>query len=136
MKINQILDKSIDQILNDLTESTVGDLESLSSPIGYHIVDGQTGKVIGKYSAEQRNRARARRDKLDNAYGAYRYKVVPIYAEKSTNEGTMGGINRWPGGYDVSYEKVLDDPLENSKYERWAKLDEVSETSSIHSIKD
>ena len=40
-------------------------------------------------------------------------------------EGTMGGLNRWPGGYDVSYEKVLDDPLKGNKHERWASLDEA-----------
>lgn len=43
----------------------------------YVIVDGQTGKVISK-PYESRRRATTRADKLDNEYGAYRYKVRMI----------------------------------------------------------
>lgn len=40
----------------------------------FQIIDKQTGLVVGKpYSS--RSRARARADKLDNEYGAYRYYV-------------------------------------------------------------
>ena len=40
----------------------------------FEIVDSKTGKVIGKpYSSK--SRARARVDRLDNEYGAYRYQV-------------------------------------------------------------
>ena len=39
----------------------------------YELIDTKTQKVIGTYTYAQRNRARARRDKLDLEYGAVRY---------------------------------------------------------------
>lgn len=44
----------------------------------YEVVDKQTGKVLSVHD----NRVRASRkvDRLDNAYGAYRYFVRTIYA--------------------------------------------------------
>ena len=42
----------------------------------YQLIDTQTQKVIATYSYAQRNRARARRDKLDLQYGAVRYIVT------------------------------------------------------------
>ena len=40
----------------------------------YVVVDGRTGEVVSK-PYKSRSRASARADKLDNAYGAYRYRV-------------------------------------------------------------
>lgn len=40
----------------------------------YVVIDMRTGKQMGKEYAT-RSRASARADKLDNAYGAYRYRV-------------------------------------------------------------
>jgi RNA polymerase sigma factor (sigma-70 family) len=40
----------------------------------FEVVDSRTGKVMGK-PYNSRSRARSRADKLDNEYGAYRYKV-------------------------------------------------------------
>jgi hypothetical protein len=43
----------------------------------YGVFDKQTGQQVGKpYSSGAR--ARARRDVLDNQYGAYRYTVRPL----------------------------------------------------------
>lgn len=47
----------------------------------YQVVDLKDGrKVVGEYKS--RKRASNRVDKLDNAYGAYRYQVVPPFAQK------------------------------------------------------
>lgn len=40
----------------------------------YQVIDRQTGSQVGKNYVD-RKRARSRADKLDNAYGAYRYGV-------------------------------------------------------------
>ena len=45
----------------------------------YQLIDTKTQKVMGVYSYAQRNRARARRDKLDLEYGAIRYILKPIF---------------------------------------------------------
>lgn len=46
----------------------------------YQIIDAQTGKAVsGIYSYAQRNRARARADKLNLEYGAHRYAAQPIF---------------------------------------------------------
>ena len=46
------------------------------------IVDSQTGRFVSKpYLYKNRDKARARADKLDMEYGAVRYKVVPFNAE-------------------------------------------------------
>lgn len=46
--------------------------------LGYVIIDRHTMQQVGKrYS--NRSRARARVNKLDNAYGAYRYSVRTLY---------------------------------------------------------
>ena len=50
-----------------------------ASPVGYHIIDGHTKKIVGK--ARSSSRASQSVDKRDNAYGAYRYRRVPIYDE-------------------------------------------------------
>lgn len=42
----------------------------------YLVIDTRTDAVVGRY--KNRNRARNRADKLDNAYGAYRYTVRPV----------------------------------------------------------
>lgn len=48
-----------------------------STPIGYDIIDGHTGRKVG----HARTRAAASRtvDRRDNAYGAYRYRAQPVY---------------------------------------------------------
>ena len=46
---------------------------------GYRVIDLQTRKQMGNnYAYAQRNRARARADKLDLEYGAHRYTAQPI----------------------------------------------------------
>ena len=45
----------------------------------YVIVDTKTGTIVSQpYSYANRNRARARADRMDNAYGAYRYRATPV----------------------------------------------------------
>jgi hypothetical protein len=50
--------------------------QSRPIPGPWQVVDSQTGRVIGTYKV--RGMARAKQDKLDNEYGAYRYRVVPV----------------------------------------------------------
>lgn len=46
------------------------------------IVDSQTGRFVSKpYLYKNRDKARARADRMDSDYGAVRYKVVPFNAE-------------------------------------------------------
>lgn len=42
----------------------------------FRVIDPRTGKVMGTYV--DRARASRARDRLDNAYGAYRYRVERI----------------------------------------------------------
>jgi hypothetical protein len=46
-------------------------------PVGYHIVDGQTNKIVAK--AKTSMGANKSVDRRDNAYGGYRHRRVPIY---------------------------------------------------------
>jgi len=40
----------------------------------YGIIDGRTGLVVYRTTYKHRKRVRNRADKLDNAYGGYRYR--------------------------------------------------------------
>lgn len=51
----------------------------------YHLIDSHTGKLIRVYAADKGLVARKARDRMDNAYGAYRYQVRPVFAETTTN---------------------------------------------------
>lgn len=46
---------------------------------GYQLIDNKTGQVLKEYGPSQRNIARGRADRLDNAYGAIRYTVKPLF---------------------------------------------------------
>lgn len=46
---------------------------------GYRLIDTKTGNILAEYAPHQAKLARARMDRMDNAYGAYRYSVQPIY---------------------------------------------------------
>ena len=46
---------------------------------GYHVIDGKTGALVKKYTAEQGAAASRMVDKLDNQYGGVRYVRKPIY---------------------------------------------------------
>lgn len=48
----------------------------LTDTTPYYLVDGQTHKVIRTYVYRQRAAALRQRDKLDNAYGGYRYVLM------------------------------------------------------------
>ena len=51
------------------------------------IVDSQTGQFVSKpYLYKNRNKARARADKLDMEYGTVRYEVVPFDYDKTVME--------------------------------------------------
>lgn len=46
----------------------------------YKIIDVKTGQQVGKdYNHKQRNRARAKADRLDLLYGGYRYSVKVVF---------------------------------------------------------
>lgn len=48
----------------------------------YVIIDSHTGAIVSKpYKGKDRNRARARAERLDQAYGAARYSARPIYPD-------------------------------------------------------
>ncbi len=72
-----------------VNENGLPPVEPIQPVDAFEIVDSKTGKVMGKpYSS--RSRARARVDRLDNEYGAYRYKVrrvgSTLYTEPPLNE--------------------------------------------------
>lgn len=48
--------------------------------VRYELVDGRTGQLLGTY--KHRTAANNRRDKLDNEYGAYRYKVRAVWSDE------------------------------------------------------
>ncbi len=48
--------------------------------VRYDLIDGHTGQVLASY--KHRAAANNRRDKLDNEYGAYRYKVRAIWSDE------------------------------------------------------
>ena len=53
--------------------------------VNYHIIDRQTGAIVGK--AKTLRGARASVDRRDNAYGGYRYyakRVTPYECQEST----------------------------------------------------
>ena len=51
------------------------------------IVDSQTGQFVSKpYLYKNRDKARARADRMDSDYGAVRYKVVPFNYDKTVME--------------------------------------------------
>ena len=54
----------------------------------YRIKDRQTGNMVGGLYVTQR-RARRRVDRLDNAYGAYRYSVVEVAGEQPILNNTF-----------------------------------------------
>ena len=58
-----------------------------NSIVRFDIVDSKTGRVVG--SAKSRSRARLSVDKRDNAYGAYRYRAVAVYAADETKTGAV-----------------------------------------------
>jgi len=63
-----------------------GGSASVKGPIqgvlGYHVIDRQTGEIIGKYGPNRRTMARNLADRLDYEYGASRYHVKPLYEGK------------------------------------------------------
>lgn len=67
--------------------------EAASSPVtpSYVVVDGRTGKAIGKpYSSY--SKALARVDRLDNTYGAYRYTVRAIKSADAAKSMTSNQV--------------------------------------------
>lgn len=56
-------------------------IEELYKDAIFQVIDRQTGRIVGTY--KNRNRARTQVDKLDNAYGAYRYSVRTIFADSN-----------------------------------------------------
>lgn len=109
-------DDVYEQVMADYAQATDG-------PIEYHLVDGQTGKILGKYTPAQRGRARARRDKLDNEYGAYRYKVVPIYADTKVDENK----NRKKWGQDqANFTDILNKQHQDKQVAQPAKKEVVT----------
>lgn len=48
--------------------------------VRYELIDSRTGRLLGTY--KHRAVANNRRDKLDNEYGAYRYKVRAVWSDE------------------------------------------------------
>lgn len=67
---------------------------------GYELIDGKTGRVIGSYLPNQRVRATRRADRLDNEYGAYRYRVKTIW-RSANDESQERSANSAPGSNSV-----------------------------------
>jgi len=81
----KVLDNQGDAVQEEIM-TAYENVDQIQKPIGYVLVDGQSQGVIGKYGPAQRGRANARRDKLDNEHGAYRYRVTPVYAGEKYSE--------------------------------------------------
>jgi hypothetical protein len=60
--------------VHKIAEDGLPPVEPIKPIESFEVVDSRTGKVMGK-PYNSRSRARSRADKLDNEYGAYRYKV-------------------------------------------------------------
>ena len=60
--------------VHKIAEDGIPPVEPVVPSQEYEVVDSRTDKVLGK-PYNSKSRARARADKLDNEYGAYRYKV-------------------------------------------------------------
>lgn len=67
-------DMSPDQVDTEAAKQTGTQVAATA----YDIVDRHTGQVISASPYSNAKRARARVDKLDNIYGAYRYYARPI----------------------------------------------------------
>lgn len=52
-------------------------------PHTHELVDSKTGAVVGTYSSAER--ARRARDRKDNEYGAYRYRVRSANGHAAVN---------------------------------------------------
>lgn len=49
----------------------------------YKVIDGIKRVQVGSdYSVKNRNRARARAEKLNQEYGSYRYRAQPVMVEE------------------------------------------------------
>ena len=88
-KLKDDYDELRNVIKDAIAEDVLPPVEPIQPVDAFEIVDSKTGKVVGKpYSS--RSRARARVDRLDNEYGAYRYKVrrvgSTLYTEPPLNE--------------------------------------------------
>ena len=78
----------------------------------YEVVDSRTGKVMGKpYTSK--SRARARADKLDNDYGAYRYKVRKVGSDFMIENQLNEAVHRLPltdGDFEI-VKQVMSHPI-------------------------
>lgn len=57
----------------------------------YEIRDSKTGKIVG--TAKTRAAANRRVDKLDNAYGGYRYHAHAIWSDADDNLTFIPGVS-------------------------------------------
>lgn len=62
--------------------TTEGAAERRPYITGYELIDGHSGRVLGRYSPAQKNRARNRCDRLDLDYGAVRYRVRTLWSDQ------------------------------------------------------
>lgn len=56
-------------------------METIPENTKVELVDTHTKAVIAVYTYAQRKRARNRADRMDNAYGGYRYAVCVRFGE-------------------------------------------------------
>jgi hypothetical protein len=105
--------------------------DDVNKPERYLIQDTKTGIYKNYDGYSTASRARSVRDKLDNAYGAYRYKVVPYSratagsvenpnASKSVTSSVKGGSGRaadidMEGGMKPGQSPSLDNPIMQAK---------------------
>ena len=105
--------------------------DDVDKPERYLIQDTKTGIYKNYDGYSTASRARNAVDKLDNAYGGYRYKVVPYSkatagsfenpnASKSVTSSTRGGSGRaanmnMEGGMKPGQSPSLDNPIMQAK---------------------
>jgi hypothetical protein len=91
---------------SDLGESDLPPVEPIQPTEAFEVYDPKTNKVVGGPYAS-RSRARARADKLDNAYGAYRYRV------RRVGSSLTESVNKLPltdGDFEI-VKQVMSHPI-------------------------
>jgi len=86
--------------------------ENKSTP-KYHVYDKQTGERANRTEYKSKMGARRAVDRLDNAYGAYRYYVKPAETSTKGIGSSMGGGGG--GGAMPDIDKLGKNPLNMAK---------------------
>jgi hypothetical protein len=74
----------------------------------YQLIDTLTGRILRTYAYAQRNACRAARDRMDNAYGAYRYQARPVFIPYYRGRLHIGGSRSAFARAKVEAERIAE----------------------------